>query len=63
MTPDEVDAVMAKVHPDWRERWCESSLCACMGCTNSSGGARAAGVTKEEWEAWKVRHQAPGGER
>jgi hypothetical protein len=39
--------------------WCESEMCACMGCVNGSGGLeRHHGVTKEEWREWWRRATA-----
>lgn len=31
-TEQEIDALMAQVPASWRNRWCESKMCACMGC-------------------------------
>lgn len=30
-------------------RWCDSEACCCLGCVKLT-------VTKDEWEAWKKRH-------
>ncbi len=34
-------------------RWCESSMCACMGAANCAGGLSAHLYSKKEWIIWK----------
>jgi hypothetical protein len=48
---DEVDAIMQTMPEDWRYRWCESKVCACMGCV----GVGSRDVTKAEWHVWVSR--------
>lgn len=48
--------------------WCESELCACLGCANRSGGLHKAGITKEEWREYMAEQLAqfapkPGAEQ
>jgi hypothetical protein len=49
INPKDVDAVMNGMFPSWRYRWCESEVCACMGCANRAGKVH---FSKEEWESW-----------
>ena len=37
---------------DWRYNWCESEICACVGCVNVSGKLIEQGYTKKDWEEW-----------
>lgn len=37
---------------DWKYRWCESDVCACLGAANCSGGLIKNGFTKEQWQEW-----------
>lgn len=34
-TIEQVDAIMAAIPADWRQRWCMSGLCACLGCVQT----------------------------
>lgn len=56
MTPEEVNKEMEKVFPEFRERWCESKSCWCMGCVNVSARAN---ITKQEWLEWLERQKNP----
>lgn len=47
-----IDAFMENMPKDWRYRWCESKRCYCLGGANCSGGLRARGFTKEDWQKW-----------
>lgn len=68
MTEPEVDAVMARMRPEWRDKWCGGDpalwdhdwpmACACIGCANVAGGAAQAGVTYAEWRAWKDQRES-----
>lgn len=53
-----MNALMFALLPSWRRRWCDSGLCGCRGCANGSGHLVAEGVTKEEWRAWLIQHDA-----
>ena len=49
------DELMADAsHP---YRWCDSGLCACMGCVNN--WVRHHGYKKEDWDEWLTRSPAP----
>lgn len=39
-----------------RNRWCNSSACACMGAANCCGGLTEHGFTEKEWSAWLERN-------
>jgi hypothetical protein len=59
MTPEDVDAVMAMIPSNWRKRWCDADICACLGCVNRSGMSRVPPdfrITKEEWRDWVDRN-------
>lgn len=53
---DRLNALLMAKREDARYRWCESNLCACMGCANGPGGITAAGFTREDWQAWVDAH-------
>jgi hypothetical protein len=55
-TVEDVDREMQMIPASWRNRWCDSQTCACMGCANISGGLCAKGYTKEDWEQWRKRN-------
>jgi hypothetical protein len=48
-----IEEEMEKMPARWRNRWCNSQTCACMGCANISGGLREKGFAKEDWLQWK----------
>ena len=52
-----IDAVMNSMPPKWKSRWCNSHMCACMGCVNKSGGLTAKGYTYQDWRDWVSRNQ------
>lgn len=53
----EVDAFMAKVYEPFRYRWCDSTMCFCMGCVNRSASSRQdRSITREQWDAWVKRN-------
>jgi len=47
-----LDELMNEMPKEWRDYWCSSQTCACMGGTNCSGGLAAKGFTREDWEQW-----------
>lgn len=52
----EVDRILSSMPFRWSRRWCESSLCFCVGAANCSG--RSFGyVTKEEHQKWLGEHR------
>lgn len=55
MTKD-IDAAMNSMPPGWKSRWCNSHMCACMGCANKAGGLTAKGYTYEDWRDWISRN-------
>lgn len=59
MAKEKVNEIMQSMPLDWRYRWCEAVVCACLGCANRSGDAKAEGVTKAEWEQWVKDNPAP----
>lgn len=59
MGKEEVNKIMQSIPLDWRYRWCEARVCCCLGCANASGGAKAKGVTKADWEEWVRNNPAP----
>lgn len=52
-----IDAVMNFMPLEWKSRWCNSHMCACMGCANKSGGLTAKGYTYEDWRDWISRNK------
>ena len=59
MTKKQVNEIMQLVPLDWRYYWCEAQICGCLGCANRSGGVKAKGVTKQEWEQWVIDNPKP----
>lgn len=56
----EIDKLMQSMPVEWRYRWCESEVCACIGCCNRGPeGLLEKGYTRGDWEWWKVRHPEP----
>lgn len=51
-----LDELMTAMPQDWRERWCGSGACACMGCANRSGGVDKYGYTQEDVSEWVKLH-------
>ena len=57
---DKIDAILADMPIEWRYRWCESELCACLGCCNRGPeGLVALGFNKADWLWWVARHPEP----
>lgn len=56
MTKD-IDAAMNSMPPEWKSRWCNSHMCACMGCANKAGGLTAKGYTYQDWRDWISRNK------
>ena len=56
MTKD-IDAAMNSMPPEWKSRWCNSHMCACLGCANKSGGLTAKGYTYQDWMNWVSRNK------
>lgn len=53
----EINTLMREMPREWRGYWCESQVCACLGCANGAGGLAARGILKSEWAAWcKANH-------
>lgn len=50
-TEQYVDEIMHGVPERSRYRWCNSNLCACMGCVNMSTR-----LNRQEWESWVMRN-------
>lgn len=44
-----------KLHPSYRNRWCEPSEfgCGCLGCANAAGGLAAKGFNHSDYLAWQ----------
>jgi len=57
MSPKEIDIAMKEMPKEWRYRWCEGKICACLGAANCSGGLSAKGFTKQQWEHWKADNE------
>lgn len=52
-TQRQLDKLMQKMPENWRYRWCEAQVCACMGCANRGNGRiQEKGFTKKHWEKW-----------
>lgn len=49
MKKEEIQKELKAMPEDWRNRWCSSSACACLGAANCSGqlGGKC---SKEEYE-------------
>ncbi|MBC8737139.1 hypothetical protein F6X40_10000 [Paraburkholderia sp. UCT31] len=47
---------MVDMPESWRGRWCQASLCACLGGANCSGKLSAHGFTEADWLAWKEQN-------
>lgn len=56
MTKD-IDAAMNSMPPGWKSRWCNSHMCACLGCANKAGGLTAKGYTYQDWRDWISRNK------
>lgn len=48
------NSIIDKMPEEWRNRWCEATVCACAGAANC-GGLSEAGFTKQDWLEWKRR--------
>lgn len=51
MKDKNIDELMNKMPPEWKNRWCESPCCGCMGCANRSGG-----YSRQEWKDYLKRN-------
>lgn len=58
LTDKQVDNIMEDIPEEWKHRWCKATICACLGGVNCSGGARAKGMTYEDYLAWCARNPA-----
>lgn len=47
-----LDELMHSMPPQWRYRWCESTLCGCLGCANGAGRLTFYGYTREDHNEW-----------
>jgi len=56
MTKD-IDTAMMSIPSGWKSRWCNSHMCACMGCANKAGGLTAKGYTYQDWRYWISRNK------
>lgn len=50
---EKLDVLMETIYPSFRDRWCEASVCGCMGCVNDQ--LLGEGFTKEDHVQWKLR--------
>ena len=55
----EIDDLMQQMPTNWWYRWCESKMCACLGCANVSGKLVQHGFTKNDWIKWIQNNPQP----
>ena len=55
-----IDEIMQSMPVEHRYRWCDSELCACIGCCNrGSEGLIAKGFNRADHLWWIARHPKP----
>lgn len=63
-TYDRIDRILEGMSVDHATRWCESSMCACLGCANRSCGLAKRNISKRQWQMYwhkKIATKVGGG--